>query len=524
MTKAASFLRETSFMRSFGLPFVLIVSGISACSFLLDTEALQKGGSAVSSDGGSSGESGSGGAGGSAAPPDGSPMCATDFDCQGPNFDGCKVVHCVSGKCGASEKWSGLGVVPEGNVELVTQADEIGYPTLLVDNGNSMPNVPNFYLGVWKHEGTTTNIELHRYNENPSLGGGSADLAGIFPAAYEQFGSSPGMAVVGLLGGRLRLLFAGDPTGAAPMGMHEVDIDEGTFKAAPVAQQPKVDPGVPGFDTKPRGPAPRMISDNWGMWVQGEKLFFFDNQTAAMPVYTAKRVLGFAPIIGIGGPYAVLETEPAANPAGAATEIWASGSNSLFALVGDMAGARRGATATFYPEAVDNVVVWSSAGPGGPSLRTNVAGCLGALCQAFGGDMIKNSENVPAAFPEISSAKVAGRDRDRDFAESFQITFANPSDPSKATTALVGSVIRVETTADAGADSGATTAPVPVNPPNFLITAQDAAVSAAPGEVIGPTSIAMTNNGHVMATWVERGMGAQTHVLKTRRFLVKQCN
>jgi hypothetical protein len=505
-------------MRSLGLPFVLMVSGFSACSFLLDTESLQKGGAAVASDGGSSG---GGGAGGGGARVDGGPMCATDFDCQGPNFDGCKLVRCNMGVCGA-EKYTGVGIVPEGNVEQVIEADEIGYPTLLVDNGTGMPNSPNFYLGVWKHTGTTSNIELHRYNENPSLGGASADLAGIVPGAYEQYGSSPGMVVAGIF--RLRLLFAGDPTGPAPMGMHELDINEVNFKAFAMTDQPKVDPGVSGYDTKPRGPAPRMISDTWGMWVQGDKLFFFDNQSPAMPVYAAKRVLGFSPVIGIGGPYAILETEPAGSPAGAATELWASGSASLFALVGDTGGTRRGTAATWFPEILQSIVLWSSAGPMGPSLKVNKAFCIGPFCQASIDDASKSTDDVPAAFPELASAKVPGRDRDRDFAESFQVTFARPDDPMKATTALVGGLIRIEATSDAGADAGAGTKATAINPPTFLIAAQDGPVSAAPGEVIGPTSIAMTNNGHVMAAWVERGIGGQTHVLKTRRFLVKTCN
>ena len=286
MSGAASILRRGSSMRSFILPFVFFVSGVSACSFLLDTESLQKGGAAVANDGG--GSSGASGAGGGAVgdastgADSSSPTCTTDFDCQGLNFDGCRIVHCNKGDgvCGPSEKRR-VGVVPEGAVDRVTEADEIGYPTLLVDNGNGMPNSPMFYLDIWARTGTTnSNIELHRYNENPLFGGASADLAGILPGAYEQFGSSPGMAVVGLLGGRLRLLFAGDSAGLVAMGMHEVDIDEGTFKAAPQAQQPKVDPGVVGYDTKPQGPVPRLISDNWGMWVQGEKLFFFDNQVA----------------------------------------------------------------------------------------------------------------------------------------------------------------------------------------------------------------------------------------------------
>jgi hypothetical protein len=511
-------------MRSFGLPFILVASGISACSFLLDTESLQKGAAPVSSEGGSPEASGgSGGAGGGSTIADGTPMCATDFDCQGPNFDGCKLVRCNNGVCGA-EKYTGLGIVPEGTVESVTEADEIGYPTLLVDNGTSMPNIPNFYLGVWKQAGNASNIELHRYNENPSLGGASADLTAILPGAYEQFGSSPGMAVVGLLGGRLRLLFAGDPTGAVPMGMHEVDIEEATFKASPMTMQPKVDPGVLGYDSKPRGPVPRMISDNWGMWVQNSKLFFFDNQTAAMPAYTAKRVTGFTPVIGLGGPYAILETEPVGNPAGAATELFANGNASLFALVGDKGGARLGTASTWYAEALSSIVAWSSAGPMGPSLKANTTFCIGAFCQSFVDDSTKSSNDVPAAFPELASGKVAGKDRDRDFAESFQVTFALPSDPTRASTVLVGSAIRAEAVGDAGSDAGANTKATPINPPTFMIASQAGPVSAAPGEVIGPTSIAMTNNGHIMAAWVERGTGGQTHVLKIRRFLVKTCN
>ena len=302
------------------LTFRLLLLGRLGVQLLLDTESLQKGGAAIANDaGGSSGASGAGGGavGDASTGADGSSLtCTTDFDCQGLNFDGCKIVHCNKGEgvCGPSEKNTGGWRRARGHDRDVTQADDIGYPTLLVDNGNGMPNSPMFYLGVWKHTGTASNIEIHRFNENPSLGGASADLAGILPGAYDQFGSSPGMAVVGLFGGRLRLLFAGDPTGPVAMGMHEVDIDEVTFKASPQAQQPKVDPGVVGYDTKPRGPVPRLLSDSWGMWVQGEKLFFFDNQVAATPVYTGKRVVGFAPVLGIGGPYALLETEPAGNP------------------------------------------------------------------------------------------------------------------------------------------------------------------------------------------------------------------
>ena len=62
MSGAASILRRGSSMRSFILPFVFFVSGVSACSFLLDTEGLQKGGTAMTTDGGgSSGASGAGG-------------------------------------------------------------------------------------------------------------------------------------------------------------------------------------------------------------------------------------------------------------------------------------------------------------------------------------------------------------------------------------------------------------------------------------------------------------------------------
>src|SRR5262249_12190212 len=143
---------------------------------LLDTESLQKGGAAVGVDGGISG-GGSGGAGGAAGTggtggsalgdasvTDGGMTCVSDFDCQGLNFDGCKLVRCVNGTCGGSEKYTGIGVSPEGDPTLVFQADDIGYPAILADN-------TNFYLATWRHDGTATNIDLRRFNEDPKLGG-----------------------------------------------------------------------------------------------------------------------------------------------------------------------------------------------------------------------------------------------------------------------------------------------------------------------------------------------------------------
>jgi hypothetical protein len=53
------------------------------------------------------------------------------------------------------------------------------------------------------------------------------------------------------------------------------------------------------------------------------------------------------------------------------------------------------------------------------------------------------------------------------------------------------------------------------------VTSAEGQTSAAPGDVLGPSSIAINNSDHVMVAWVER-MG-QGHVLKTRRFVVKAC-
>jgi hypothetical protein len=507
-------------MRRLALLFLSSVAGLSACSFLLDTEDLKKGPAASATDAGAT-EAGTGQPTDAASTADADAgACTTDFDCLPTNFNGCQRIKCKNGTCGMPEKYSGVGVSPEGAIQTSVQADDIGYPSLLADGSN-------FYLAVWKRDGTmTTNIEVHRIPENPALGGQRTDLASLLPNAYEQYGSSPGMAVVGLLGGRLRLLFAADPTGvAAPMGMHLLDVDETTLQPPAKAEQPKVDPAVVGFDTNPRGPAPRLINGDWGLWVQSEKLFFFDGQNPGTAAYAARRVLDFAPMIGVGGPYAALATAPTGMQAGnQSTGMWANGNATLATLVGDDTGERRGVSVAWYPESVANIIVWSYVSQALPTLKTNIAGCIGTFCQSAGDlQSLQNNNNTPASFPQIASGKVPNTDKNRDFAETFQVSLAVPNDPSRAVTVLVGSMIRVVAGAgDAGADAGSPP-PIPFNPPDFPIASLEGPAVAAAGEVLGPSSIAMTNDGHVLVAWVERAMAGTSHVLKTRRFAVQMC-
>ena len=449
-------------------------------------------------------------------------MCTSDFDCQGRTSTAARS-STVTGICGPSRS-RGTRRRTRGTVDTVTQADDIGYPTLLVDNGNGMPNSPMFYLGVWKHTGTVTNIELHRFNENPSLGGASADLAGILPGAYEQFGSSPGMAVSGLLGGRLRLLFAGDPPGRPRWGCTE-STSRGNlqgFATSAAAQGRSRRRRLRHQAAGPRAPAD---CDNWGMWVQGNKLFFFDGQVAATPVYTGKRVVGSRPSSESAvpmrsskpSPWEIrLARPPSSGPTAAhRCSLW-------WATRAGRAAARPRPTT---PRAVAERSRVVERGPAGPSLKTNFAGCLGAFCQAAGADTIPNSDDIPAAFPELASAKVPGRDTDRDFAESFQVTFARPEESSRAATVLIGSMTRVEVIGDAGA------APDAGPPPR-----RRKSTPHLPHHHLGRADQRRTGRNH--RPHVDRhdrqrprhgGLGrarngAQTHVLKTRRFLVKACN
>ena len=99
-------------MRSFRLALALSVIGASACSLLLDTEALQKKGAAGA--GGASGAAGSGGGAGDldSGRDGGGAACNSDVDCQpADTVDGCTRYECKDNTCLPARAYTGLGVV-----------------------------------------------------------------------------------------------------------------------------------------------------------------------------------------------------------------------------------------------------------------------------------------------------------------------------------------------------------------------------------------------------------------------------
>src|SRR6266849_8850148 len=137
-------------MRIVGLAVALFVSA-AACTALLDTDSLQ-------TKSGTTGAGGMGGQGGAsdamADAPDAGKTCTSDTDClPGLEIDGCTVYACGPAKdrtCRPPRPNSGgLGIVSAGSVETVMTADDIGYPSLLVDGGDII-------MAVWHRTGSTS--------------------------------------------------------------------------------------------------------------------------------------------------------------------------------------------------------------------------------------------------------------------------------------------------------------------------------------------------------------------------------
>ena len=339
-------------MRSFPLALALSLVGASACSLLLDTDALQKNGAAgaggVSGAAGAAGAAGSSGAGGSAgnldAGQDAGASCSTDLDCQPVDtVAGCTRYECGSDKtCLTPRPYTGLGVVAvPGDAEIADQAEEIGYPSLLADG-------TDLVLAFWKRNATTSNIVIRKYDERPEISPTSADLNAIGSNRFESLWSSPGIIIRGIPR-RLRLLAAAKPIGTVATGMYQMDVDLANLRISAV-QPTKMDLGITGYDVLPRGPAPRLLpaglAEPSGMWIQQGKLFYFD-ATSAGEVYSSKRVIGFAPLAANVGVHAALETtEVATTDDQGQTELWTRNSNVLTTLIGDIPGGRRRGVAT----------------------------------------------------------------------------------------------------------------------------------------------------------------------------------
>ena len=495
-------------MRRFRLALVTSLVGASACSLLLDTEALQ----GTTGTGGSAGGGGTGGSGGADldASHDAGPGCTTDIDCQPVGtVDGCMSYKCLDNTCASPTKFVGLGVVSVGTeAENAEQAEDFGYPSLVADGSDLV-------LAAWKRTGTQTNIVVRKYDENPLLLPASADLNVITGNRFDSVSSSPGI-IMRNLPRRIRLLAAAKPTGTAATGMYQMDIDLASLRAS-MNQPTKADLAVAGYDTPPRSSPPRLLpgpalGEPVGMWIQQGKLFYFDaNNTGE--VFGSKRVIGFAYLAANAGLHAALETTPlgAADDQGE-TELWTRGSPALTALINDQPGARRrgvAATATAEGAGPVNFVLWSFERAGGPSLFYAGAGCDANQCVGFGAP---STDTFAAVSPAVASARVNGGAGERDMAVAFQVTAPDATRPSGMNTAIIGGLSRLTTGQDAGGSIGS----VAANPPQFVVN-----LSGLPAASVGPTSVAMTGGGLMMVAWVERGPNMA--LLKTRRFQIKAC-
>jgi hypothetical protein len=513
-------------MRSFGLALALSLVGASACSLLLDTDALQKSGTGgaggTAGTGGAGGTAGAGGsaaagAGGAAGDLDGGrdagTSCNSDLDCQPvESVDGCTRYQCGTDKtCLPPTPYAGLAVVSvPGSPEKADDADDIGYPTLLADG-------TDLVLGFWKRTGTTTTIILRKYDERPGIFPTFADLNAISSNRFESISSSPGLFIRGIPR-RIRLLAAAKPVGAAATGMFQMEVDLSDLRVS-ATQPTRVDLGITGFDQSPRAPAPRLLpavlAEPAGMWIQQGKLFYFDANNNAGEVFSSKRVIGFAPLAANGGIHAALEmTDPGSTDDQGEAALWTRGSPSLTSLNGDQPGARRrgvATTATGEGGPPINFVVWSFERANTPSLHFAGAACDANQCTGFGAPTASDGI-LPAVAPALASARVSGVTTDRDMAAVFQLTMPDATRPAMMNTAILGGITRLSTSLDAGQGLTAKA----MNPASFVVT-----LSNLPAANLGPSSVAITAGGMMMVAWVEREPNQA--VLKTRRFQVKTC-
>jgi len=451
--------------------------------------------------------------------------CKSDTDClPSVEIDGCTLYTCGADMtCQPPSSNSGkLGVVSAGTVESVMNADDFGYPSLLVDGGEVL-------MAVWHKTGTTTDVLVRKYAAYP-LGGAGVELSVIAPGMFRSYASSPGLIVRSPLPRKVRLLLAAERTDDAGSGtgMRQVDIDvpaglNNNLRLSAMQPAP-ADLGVTGYDTRPRAFAPRMLPNGFqepaGMWVQQQKLYYFDGAIAA-EAFSTKRVLGFMPLAG-GGVHAALQTSDLADGGAGTerTELWSQGSATLVSLDGDQPGPRLGVSATFTNESglIANLVGWSFVPRTAiPSLNYTAALCGGASCSSVALSMMQPAIQY-ATFPELTSARVTGSMVDRDILQTFEVTVPDSSQPTMAGTVLFGSASRF-TIPSLDLTQSSSKA---MNPPIFPIDVASGAIARPPGDVLGPSSAAITSDGQMLVAWVVRPT-PNTAILRARRYLVKTC-
>jgi hypothetical protein len=503
-------------MRSIGLTWGLLLLGTSACSLLLDTASLQKGDGGHAADAMPEAD----------APSDAGKSCTSDIDCVPPDLDGCMIHTCAADggpkTCNPPTSNSGgLGITVAGSIETVLTADDIGYPSLLADGSD-------FVMAVWHKSGTTTDVLVRKYPAYPQAPGG-AELSAIAPGMFRSYASSPGLVTRVAVPRKVRFLLAADLLGDADSGtgMRLVDIDVPSLNnnlKLSATQPTPADLGIGGYDTRARAFPPRMmpngVMEPVGMWIQQQKLFYFDG-ASAREAFSAKHVLGFSPLFATTGVHAALETSDDVDggPGTDRTELWSDGSATLISLDGDQPGARRGVSSTFTNEsnANANFVAWAFEPKNGVA-AWNYAGalCGGPSCASAA--LPGQQTTIPAMFPELASNRVTGSMIDRDIVQTFQVVIPDMTQATMATTVLFAGASRF-TIPSADLTKGSTKE---MNPPLFVVDAASGPMGLAPGEIVGPSSVAVTSDGQVLIAWVVRPTPS-TAVLKARRFLVKTC-
>jgi hypothetical protein len=125
---------------------------------------------------------------------------------------------------------------------------------------------------------------------------------------------------------------------------------------------------------------------------------------------------------------------------------------------------------------------------------------------------------TPATFPELSSVGVKGSMVDRDVVQAFEVIVADSTQPTMADTVLVAGASRF-TILSSDLSKGTSKQ---MNPPLFIVDVAAGPIGLAPGEVLGPSSVAVTNDGQILVAWVAHPSQSQS-VLKARCYSIKLC-
>ncbi len=525
---------------------------LGGCSFLIDTNKLQKGGSA-----GAAGQAGSGGAldagddvsdagGADVSQPDAdaAPGCTDDLACL--DDDPCTVDTCnlTSGKCEHSP-FQGIGLVNESMVgsgqdyTAIVQpgVDQIGLPVLTADG-------ESFWLGYWYEVGSGTSgasrdVVIKHYQATPSAAPVEASLkSGSF--SLDDLFTSPALVVrqfkslgdAGVTAKRLAVVVGGDVTGAGA-GVYVRMLDPDSLQpAGSTVVPPMLQGGMSPSDFADpvnSAPAALVMDDHLVFtWVYGAKLYTWDAHLGGVVNQTAEKhdvpndVLNAVPIqgtnIGFKADFgAVLEI---AKTGGIySTDLWTHGNDQTLKNLEPNSGARLGVAAGAFLDPPDDlsIVAWSYESATGPVIKSGGAVCGGTDCNAAAFPGNSSSNEGAGMYPAISSTWLSAYSTVRGVAISQVLHKRDGADAGAAYSAVIATAMALDPNADAGSTQSY------VNPPVLLVRGPVASASDKPKDSpYGHTAIAVTASGSIMVAWVEKDNGKMS--LRARRYGTKQCN